>query len=41
MGQMRNVVLIIAVTAAMAIATVTIAYLFDLLPIGSLLSGRG
>lgn len=41
MGQMRNVVLIIAVTAGMAIATVTIAYLFDFLHIGSLLAGRG
>lgn len=34
MSQMRNVLLIIAIAAAMAIATVAIAYLFDMLPIG-------
>lgn len=31
---MRNVVLIIAIAAAMAIATVAITYVFDMLPIG-------
>ena len=35
MSQMRNVLLIIAIAAGMAIATVAIAYLFDMLPIGS------
>lgn len=31
---MRNVLLIIAIAAVMAIATVAITYLFDMLPIG-------
>ncbi|MEW5841461.1 hypothetical protein [Nitrososphaera sp.] len=32
MSQIRNVVLIIAITAAMALATVAIAFVFDLVP---------
>jgi hypothetical protein len=35
MSQMRNVLLIIAIAAGMAIATVAISYLFDMLPIGA------
>lgn len=32
MGQVRNVLLILAITAGMAIATTAIAFIFDLLP---------
>lgn len=32
MGQTRNVALIIAITAAMALTTVAMAYLFDRIP---------
>ncbi len=32
MGQVRNVLLILAITAAMAIATTAITFVFDLLP---------
>lgn len=32
MGQTRNVALVIAITAAMALATTAIAYLFDRIP---------
>lgn len=32
MGQIRNVALIIAITAAMALTTVAMAYLFDRIP---------
>ena len=33
MGQVRNVVLIIAITAAMALATAAITYVFDFIPL--------
>ncbi len=32
MGQIRNVIMIVAITAAMAIATVVFTYLFDSIP---------
>ena len=32
MGQVRNVILILAITAAMALATTAITVVFDLLP---------
>lgn len=32
LGQVRNVLLILAITAAMAIATTAITFVFDLLP---------
>lgn len=32
LGHVRNVLLIVAITALMAIATALIAYVFDLLP---------
>lgn len=35
MGQIRNVIMIVAITAAMAIATVVFTYLFDLIPTAS------
>ena len=33
MGQVRNVALIIAITAIMALATVAIIYVFDFIPL--------
>jgi hypothetical protein len=33
LGQVRNVALIIAITAAMALATVAITYVFDFIPL--------
>lgn len=33
MGQVRNVALIIAITAVMALATVAITYIFDFIPL--------
>lgn len=32
MGQVKNVLLILAITAGMALATATIAFVYDLLP---------
>jgi hypothetical protein len=38
MGQVRNVALIIAITAAMALTTVAITYVLDLIPMAGKLA---
>jgi hypothetical protein len=38
LGQVRNVALIIAITAAMALATVAVTYVLDLVPMAGKLA---